>query len=113
MSYQEGIHSTFTHNGTEYYVDALLRLVEGRDVSTVSLSKIDWILDLAEVSEERVSQADLSVPIIVLTTKRWGLVVLDGTHRVAKAKREGVRELPALFLTEEDMKQLKPVFRRR
>jgi hypothetical protein len=110
--YVEGPHSTFTHDGSQYSVDDLLRLAENHRVSEISIKAVEWILDNVDLEDRRIAAADLEIPIIVVDTNRYGPVVLDGTHRVAKAKREGVSKLPAVLLVERDLEKLTPIFRR-
>lgn len=46
-------------------------------------------------------QIDLSVPIIVADTEEWGLLPIDGWHRIAKAKWLDKKTLPAVVLSDE------------
>ena len=55
-------------------------------------------LDEGDDTQERTANVDLSKPILVLNGEPVELV--DGRHRVAKAKHDGVSELPALIIGE-------------
>jgi ParB-like chromosome segregation protein Spo0J len=49
---------------------------------------------------------DLSVPIIFVQTPRGNILPIDGYHRIAKAHKLGLKELPAVMLSKEDSKAI-------
>lgn len=61
--------------------------------------------DSAELDEAFIPQADLSKPLIVVRMRPEIFRLIDGNHRVAKARRLGVTELPAYYLTEQQHRQ--------
>lgn len=88
-------------------VSTLWKLVEGQEPKKVklkSLPKFDarvwansirhvstaWILDHAR----RINEADLSYPIILSPLGE----VMDGCHRIEKARRDGLEEIDAVTL---------------
>lgn len=63
------------------------------------------------INDEHVPTVDLTKPVILVQLMtRDGAVtpmVIDGWHRIAKAQRQGVAELPCLVLSEEDSELVK------
>ena len=60
-------------------------------VAAYHVSKTDW-------NEQYVMDADLSRPILLAEIRPDRFVVIDGRHRLEKAKRTGITELEAYFL---------------
>jgi nitrogen fixation protein len=60
-------------------------------------------LGLIRVDEDHARTADLNQPLIVVKIRELGgsPLIIDGWHRLAKAKREGVTELPVIVLDED------------
>lgn len=101
-TYQEGI-STFTHDGKGYDLNGIFKLIANRTTIDVKLKDLEWNLKHAKVSESRVRNANPEYPIIIVTDDRFnrptGYVVIDGTHRLVKAKRIGLSTVAAYLLT--------------
>lgn len=97
--YQEEPGGYFTHDGVNYDLNALLRRAENLPVQEFRVSDLDWVLS-QDADPERVAHADLGVPILVA---KWRdkLVVLDGYHRLTRAKREGRERIPGKFVPSE------------
>jgi hypothetical protein len=102
--YREEPLGNFTHDGTDYYLNPILERSAALPVEQFLVRDLDWIIDDADDEDtndvERITHADLSAPILV-THWRGRLVVLDGYHRLLKAKREGRAELPGKLIPEE------------
>lgn len=92
--YREGPKSTVTHHGREYRVDDLLAVVSSHRLVQMPISKVEWILEETQVEPERVENADIDYPIIVIH-ERNQYIVLDGAHRLTKAKRLGEHTIAA------------------
>lgn len=92
--YREGPKSTVTHQCHDYNVDDLLDVVATHRLVQIPLSKVEWILEETQVEPERVESADIDYPIIVLH-QRNQYIVLDGAHRLTKAKRLGEKTIAA------------------
>ena len=117
-SYKEGPDSTFSHDGKEYSVDKVLALIRKKKLEPVELrtdkDHLGWILfEKTEQGEyvkdildpDRMDKADTSIPVIVIKSKRYGLVIVDGTHRLYKAYFiEKKKKLPSYLLTDEEIK---------
>lgn len=104
--YQEEESSTFTHNGKLYSLNKLFEQTYTLKPTILDLSKVEWILKDSYVDPVRLEKADIEIPILVIhdqTLKLW--VVLDGTHRVAKATKLKLKNIPAIIVTEEMLKQ--------
>lgn len=110
--YKEGASSTYTHNGHTGTVDSLIEQAKDKAITYMKVNKLKWILQHADLSDPaddvRINQADLSIPIIVCFSIKYGKhVVLDGAHRLAKAVKLGYVEIPAHII--DDPSETKPV----
>jgi hypothetical protein len=109
MSYKEGSESYAESMGKKYLVDDLISLAENSPTYDVSIDEVDWVLEYAKPDEVRILKADLTVPVIVTEERVSGknrLVVLDGLHRLAKAKRLGKKTIRAKFLTQKELRKI-------
>lgn len=116
--YSEGPDSTFTSEGVEYSVDKVLDVIRKKKLKPVELRThkdyLGWALfevtgDGKQVKDtldkKRIKAADTSIPIIVIKSDVYGLIVVDGTHRLAKAYFiERKKTLPSYILTVDDIK---------
>lgn len=112
MEYREGKESTFTHFGKEYYVDDLIALTNGEKPRLISVSQLDWIFDYTTPDPERVENASLHYPLIVTRDFVDGkdrFIVVDGTHRLAKAVKLGKKQVYCYLLNKHDVKALPQV----
>ncbi len=59
-------------------------------------------LGLIRIDDERVRMANLDQPLLMVQIRELGgsTLLVDGWHRLAKAQRDGVTELPAVVLDE-------------
>lgn len=115
MEYSEGKDSTFTHFGKEYYVDDLLALTKGEKTKWIDVAQLDWIFEYTEPDPERVQKASLHYPIIVTKDFVDGkdrYIVVDGTHRLAKAVKLGHRQIQCYVLDKHEVKALPEVKRK-
>jgi hypothetical protein len=79
-------------------IQEVARLVGAPDKVMMGIS-VDW---------DRVQNdpsIDLSVPVILAWTKAGSLLPIDGWHRIARAKLEGIPSLPAVVLTKAESKR--------
>lgn len=118
--YQESGDGHFTHNGTKYSLNKALSIAHTKPTTTVKTADLSWILEYsfgeiagknvcyscrkgpADWHDQRVEKADLSTPILV-TQEAERVVALDGLHRLIKAVNQGIKELPAKWLTSEEL----------
>lgn len=61
--------------------------------------------DSPNLDETYIPQADLARPVILVRMRPEFFRLIDGNHRVAKARRLGIAELPAYYLTQEQHHQ--------
>jgi hypothetical protein len=103
--YKEGPDSTATHNGKEYQLDVLFKLAHDRPPVDVPIDKLKWVLPYADIDFDRLMKADVSVPVLVYNDRKYGLTVIDGAHRLSKAVMRDLPSIPAIILSDSDMKQ--------
>lgn len=60
-------------------------------------------LGLIQIDEEHLASADLERPILIVKIRELGSspLVVDGWHRLARAQRDGVADLPVIVLDED------------
>lgn len=97
--YQEEPTGSFTHDGKRYNLNCVLRAVAREPIETFRVTDLVWILDAAPLpdtpeTKRRIERADLHAPILVTPYDgKWA--VIDGAHRLAKARSLGWGGLPA------------------
>lgn len=84
--YTEGPESFILYDDRKLLVDDMIKACEGLEVMTMS---VEFLCRNAVGSNDsydpaRVEKADLSVPIIIMTTE-VEVLLLDGMHRLVKA----------------------------
>lgn len=99
--YQEEPTSTVTHAGVEYNLNVLFKAVDADPVAYFNVSDLKWVL-----KEDRVSDADLSAPMLI-TIWDHKYVVLDGEHRLRKAIKEKVQQVPGRFVSLDQLEKAK------
>jgi hypothetical protein len=86
----------------EFNVTRLLAFVQEHvdrfPVEQVETSEFPEYGDSSHLNEETICLADLTRPILLAEIAPWRYNVIDGNHRLAKARREGVASLPAYRL---------------
>lgn len=100
--YQEE-NSTATNNGKEYNLNILFKRTRGKMPVDISVNKLTWVLEYTDIDDNRVRNSDVSVPLLIYPDIKYGLVVIDGAHRLAKAVRLNMRTIPAIMLDDKDM----------
>ncbi|GKW45319.1 hypothetical protein [Planococcus sp. NCCP-2050] len=75
------------------------------ELSVVQIGPPGQGADSAHLDEDFIPQADLSKPVIMAWMRPEFFRLIDGNHRVAKARRLGISGLPAYYLTEEQHRQ--------
>lgn len=104
--YHEEKGGSFTHDGDKYDLNALFKLTAKEPLAFFKVKDLKWILPETELDPERVEKADVSAPILVTEYKhKW--VVLDGAHRLARAVKDKLDELPGRFVSVEQLKDIK------
>ncbi|MBL8015367.1 MAG: hypothetical protein JNK26_04230 [Candidatus Doudnabacteria bacterium] len=118
--YQESENGRFTHKGKKYNLNEVFKLTHIKPINKLKVSDLEWILEFsyeekdgvlvcrscrkgpAGWHEQRVNDADLNTPIIaIFEDQHW--IVLDGVHRLQKAKNLGVVELPVKVIDDGEL----------
>ena len=115
--YQESSGGRFTHNDKKYNLNKLLQLVHDYKVESLAISELKWVIQYSQEvinskvfcyscrkgpsgwHEERITNCDLTIPIIVTETD-GRLTILDGIHRLEKAIRLNLVNIPAKVIDE-------------
>lgn len=100
--YQEESDSTFSHNGRIYNLNRALAIVAHKPVQKVNIDLLDWVLEYTHVDFDRVAAADITAPILVASYQDK-LAVVDGAHRLFKAKQQGTKILFCRKITEAEL----------
>lgn len=86
--------SLFESNSNVYNLNYIFKAVENEPVEYIDISELTWVLKHIDgVDPERVKNADLTVPILVVKYRNKELVV-DGLHRLIKATQSRMKKLP-------------------
>ena len=75
-------------------LEELLEEVQHVPMTTIPVATLKLLGSDILLEEERVLNADLNHPVIVLYKRGVLHRIVDGNHRAEKAHRAGVRELP-------------------
>lgn len=75
------------------------------ELSVVQVGEPGPMADSPNLDEDFLPQADLTRPLIMVRMRPEFFRLIDGNHRVAKARRSDVNELPAYYLTQEQHRQ--------
>ena len=75
------------------------------ELSVVQVGQPAPLADSSSMDEDFLPHADLTKPLIMVRMRPEFFRLIDGNHRVAKARRSSVEELPAYYLTQEQHRQ--------
>lgn len=95
----EAFAQTYNITRAKMIISKAPRLVEYIPMHVLA-TILDLLVDLDPPKKGR--DYDVTFPLIVATLKNGGRLPIDGWHRVAKAQKMGLRELPAVILTAEE-----------
>jgi hypothetical protein len=107
--YQEEPGSTFTDSGKQYDLNPLFVDAEGIFTQAVPISKLEWILNgfiPTDEDKQRIAASDPNIPLLV-TNKGGRLLVVDGLHRLLKAKQEGRSTILVKIIPAEVMRSVR------
>lgn len=100
---------SLTHDGIIYDINAVFAIAETKATTRLPLSKLDWVLEYDKPTPSRVAAADTDVPVIVAFDKTGRYTVIDGLHRLAKAKEKGLSSLPIKFIEKNELRKALPI----
>lgn len=111
--YQEERGGTFRHDGKIYDLNKLLRLVDKTEIVRLLTHQLEWVLEWDEPDAERIEKADLTTPILVTwwqdneaeRPEKAKLVVLDGLHRLFKARKLGRKTIWGKYVSKDILAQ--------
>lgn len=92
MHYREG--GSFTHDGTEYVLNDALAQTDGKRPTQHRVRDLEWVLAHDKADPSRVRRADTSAPVLIAPDRRGRPTVVDGLHRLTKAKQQGMTHIP-------------------
>lgn len=95
--YQEE-DSIFESDGVLYDLNNIFRAVAKEPVRKINVDTVDWVLEHDTPDQYRLDNADLETPILVCDYDGKKLAV-DGLHRIARAQRDGVKQLNYRFVS--------------
>lgn len=78
-----------------------------REPEMITTQVVYPVMGVIRIKEEHVDQADVTKPLIFVPLIDGSILCIDGWHRVAKAKRLGLTELPGYVI--EDPEELKAI----
>lgn len=97
--------------GAEYFQFLAFRwdVTKAQQVArTVPVRRLDpqpWyrLLSAIRLDEDHIPHADLERPLILVRIREAGgtALIIDGWHRLARARRDGATDLPAVLLDED------------
>ena len=99
--YQEEAGGTFSSDGSTYDINKIFKITQKKEARETPVTDLEWILRFTpnkKSDRARTAKADLSAPIIV-TRQKGRSVVVDGVHRLKKAKLQGLSSLKAVSIS--------------
>lgn len=100
-SYREEEPSQLHHLGQMYSVNAILKISRKKKTIYVPLKELD-IAPFDELDHERVIRANYNIPIVVLADET---TILDGMHRAAHARLDGLTMIPVRVITAKELER--------
>ena len=94
--YSEG--GSFTHDGDTYGLDKVFSDNKDTPEEDFDVEDLAWVLKHDTPDPERQAAADYTKPILVASNKQGLATVVDGLHRLAKAREDGVKKIPGKFV---------------
>lgn len=68
---------------------------------------VDWPRVETDLTKPEAEQEiDLTIPVIIVQTPQGNILPIDGYHRIAKAQKLGLTEIPAVLLSKKDSKAI-------
>ena len=76
----------------------------GKGGFTITMGvSVDWPRVETDLTKPEAEQEiDLTIPVIFVQTPQGNILPIDGYHRIAKANKLGLKELPAVMLSKKD-----------
>lgn len=103
MNYTE-LKSYFSHNGERYDLNPIFEIAAKLPIQSLPIGVVHPGIDLTTADPQRVEQADISVPLILMSTET-GYILVDGLHRLAKLTTLGIRKVTCVVMPERWFKE--------
>jgi hypothetical protein len=97
---------------TRFDVEVALQIVEGREPVVIDIKSAVSALVFNAINKKHAETVDLTKPLLIADIAsiddkareegRPCYIPIDGWHRIWKAHRDGITELPAVFLTRDE-----------
>ena len=99
-------NSSFTHDGVEYDINRAFHTARSKESETFKMSDLVWVLrhttpDMSRV--KRVDRLDPRFPILISKDRRGRLTVVDGLHRLVRAKQRGEKTIEGKFIPKNEL----------
>jgi len=92
-------------------LEELLEEMRDVPVTTILVETLKLFGSKVFLEEERIENADLSFPVILIFKQEVLFRIVDGNHRIEKASRMGVKELPCRKLLWKNLsKKIRRIF---
>lgn len=92
--YKEGAEDSFTYDGRTWLINPFFERSADLPIVRVPVKDLEWVLKHDTPKPDRVRAADVSKPIMFTRDPKWGLVAIDGLHRLQKAVNLHLGTLP-------------------
>jgi len=107
-SFMQTMWKTKNHSIT---LEELLEEIRDVPVTTILVETLKLFGSKVFLEEERIENADLSFPVILIFKQEVLFRIVDGNHRIEKASRMGVKELPCRKLLWKNLsKKIRRIF---
>lgn len=104
--YQEEHDSTFVHDGKTYDINKLFKLSAHLPCELYRVSDMTWILNFDQPLPDDYEDINVQVPVLITmwfdeSVDAWRHVVIDGLHRLNKARVNEVSHIPGKMIPKE------------
>lgn len=101
----------FDANGFGFDVDKAKRIIRRapRPIITIQVTDYSGLFEAIPVKLDhpRGVTYDLAFPLLFVTLRNGGRLLIDGWHRLDQAAKKGLETLPAVILTREETKKVR------
>ena len=101
----------FETDGFAFDVDKSKRFIRRtpRPIVTILVADYSGLFEAIPVNLDHPKGVnyDLALPLIMVTMRNGGRLLIDGWHRLDQAVKKGIETLPAVILTREETKKVK------
>lgn len=104
--YQEEADSTFVHDGRTYNINQLFKMADHLKTDLYRVSDMTWILNFDQPEPDDYEEVNIEFPILITmwfdeSVGAWRHAVIDGLHRLNKARVSKVSHIPGKMIPKE------------